>query len=114
MACGGERAVITSQTCRNVFAAKPSQARMCRRSRRREAVLAAANGSSTSVAPLRLERRIRRKSLEMRALHEWLAEIVGVGDLRDDGQPDVAVRGRHAVVVLRNRRIRTVGDAVFP
>ena len=35
-----------------------------------------------------------------------LAEIVGVGDLRDDGQPDVAVRRRHPVVILGQRRVR--------
>src|SRR5262245_58969760 len=57
-----------------------------------------------SFARLGLECRIGRKLFEMCALHERLAEIVGVDDLRDDRQPHIAIWRRHAVVVLGHRR----------
>src|SRR5438046_2323553 len=62
----------------------------------------------SSLARLRFECGVGGESFEMRALHERLAEIFGIDDLRDDRQPDVAVRRGHAVVVLGHRRVRAV------
>src|SRR6266550_5828207 len=67
----------------------------------------------SSLARLRSERGVRGESLEMRALHEGLSEVFGIDDLRDHRQPDVAIRRRHAVVVLGHRRVRAVGHAVL-
>src|SRR5438105_10906380 len=54
-----------------------------------------------------------RNFLEVLAHDPGFAEILWISEFSDHGEPLITVRSSHAVVILRQIRVRTVGNPVL-